>query len=102
MAVALAIVGGMYLLALGLLAFGAFSTARTHDVRGVFACVMFLVLLPAVLWSHYTHSGSLALRAAGVRTERDEVEGPFAELVHKLAAQADIQAPQVFVAHPKA
>ena len=98
MAVALAVIAAIYLAALTATVTLTVVSIRDAQTRGVIAGLFFTAAIPFALWRHYTQSGNLTLRA--VRARPDDADESLGPVVAKLAAQADVATPEVFVAGP--
>jgi heat shock protein HtpX len=97
MAAALAVICGLYLLALALAAWAAIGAALEGDGQASAGGVLFFVMIPALLWLQLRKSGGAVL--AALRAAPEPAGDALVPVAERLAAQADVPAPDVVVAH---
>jgi heat shock protein HtpX len=96
MAIALALILAIYVAWILLLLAGLISAIRDGSIRGVIGFLFFLTITPLILWNHYADSAGDVLRATRAKPSPEgDLLVPVAE---RLAAQADVRAPDVLVA----
>jgi heat shock protein HtpX len=97
MAVALALIGVVYLAAEGALLALFVVALGEGDVAAAAGAAMFAAGIPFLLVSHARRAGSLALRMARARVLEPGKEPELQALVARVAAQADLPGPRLAV-----
>jgi len=100
MALALAVIGVLYLALETLLVLFAFVAARERDLVPALGLVAFAIFVPFLLRTQYRSAARLTLRA--VRAHPEPAGDRLVPVAAKLAALADLPAPDIVVAHARA
>lgn len=97
MAIALAIIGAIYLGIEALLVLFAASSLADLDILAFLSGLLFVVMLPFVLVMQIRHSGSLALRTTGAEVVPPGREHQLEALAERVAAYASLPAPRLAI-----
>jgi heat shock protein HtpX len=97
MAVALTVIGVIYLGVEGLLVVLTIASFADGDVLAFLGALMFVLAIPFVLVMQIRHSGSLALRKTGAEVVPPGREHELEALAERVAAQASLPAPRLAV-----
>src|ERR671938_448496 len=97
MGIALALVAAIYAFALGVLGWVTIGAWLDGDRGASLGGLMFLAAIPACLWGQWTRSADKILQT--VRARPEPAGDALVPVAERLAAQADVRAPDVLVAH---